>query len=376
MLSLFATFSVLMALGAAAKVTQDYSRLWFFSWMAVALVVLPVMRILAFRRLRRAFRAGDYVYRALSVGALCDPLQAAEIDRMSDGLSKALPPARLHGLDEIAALAGAVRDNRIDEVYVTVPWALAPEVFRKLEALRYLSANIYVVPAVGSSALSFVRARKRGDDLQIQVLDRPIGGWDSWLKRVFDIVAAATALVMLSPVMAIVSLAIVIESRGPILFRQPRNGFNGGVFELLKFRSMYAEHADVHADQQTAKRDQRVTRVGRFIRRTSLDELPQLFNVLKGHMSIVGPRPHALKTSAEGKLLADAVSDYASRHRVKPGITGWAQVNGLRGELDSIHKLRQRVQYDMEYIENWSIGFDVHIVLRTIRLMLHDPYAY
>jgi exopolysaccharide biosynthesis polyprenyl glycosylphosphotransferase len=221
-----------------------------------------------------------------------------------------------------------------------------------------------------------VRARKRGDDLQIQVLDRPIGGWDSWLKRVFDIVAAATALVMLSPVMAIVSLAIVIESRGPILFRQPRNGFNGGVFELLKFRSMYAEHADVHADQQTAKRDQRVTRVGRFIRRTSLDELPQLFNVLKGHMSIVGPRPHALKTSAEGKLLADAVSDYASRHRVKPGITGWAQVNGLRGELDSIHKLRQRVQYDMEYIENWSIGFDVHIVLRTIRLMLHDPYAY
>jgi lipopolysaccharide/colanic/teichoic acid biosynthesis glycosyltransferase len=136
------------------------------------------------------------------------------------------------------------------------------------------------------------------------------------------------------------------------------------------------EKSDVGAVQQTAKNDSRVTRVGRFIRRTSLDELPQLINVLKGHMSIVGPRPHALKTSAEGKLLADAVSDYAFRHRVRPGITGWAQVNGLRGELDSIHKLRQRVQYDMEYIENWSIGFDVHIVLRTIRLMFHDPYAY
>ena len=334
MLALFSTFSVLMALGAATKVTQDYSRLWFFSWMVLAFVALPGMRMLAFRRLRRAFRAGDYVYRALSVGALCDPLQAAEIDRLSKGLSKALPPARLHGLDEIASLAGAVRDNRVDEIYVTVPWALAPEVFRRLEALRYLSANIYVMPAVGSAALGFVRARKRGDGLQIQVLDRPIGGWDSWLKRWFDIVAAATALVMLAPVMALISLAIAIESRGPILFRQPRNGFNGGIFELLKFRSMYAEHTDVHADQQTEKRDQRVTRVGRFIRRTSLDELPQLINVLRGHMSIVGPRPHALKTSAEGKLLADAVSDYAFRHRVRPGITGWAQVNGLRGELE------------------------------------------
>jgi len=376
MLSLFSTFSVLMALGAAAKVTQDYSRLWFFSWVALAFIALPGARLMAFRRLRRAFRTGDYVYRAMSVGALCDPLEASEIDRMSKGLSKALPPARLHGLDEIASLAALVRDKRIDEIYVTVPWALAPEVFRRLDALRYLSANIYVLPAVSGARLNFVRARKRGEGLQIQVLDRPIGGWNSWLKRWFDIAAAGTALVLLAPVMAVISLAILIESRGPILFRQPRNGFNGGVFELLKFRSMYAEHADLHAGQQTGKRDQRVTRVGRFIRRTSLDELPQMINVLKGEMSIVGPRPHALKTSAEGKPLADAVSDYAFRHRVRPGITGWAQVNGLRGELDSIHKLRQRVQFDMEYIENWSLGFDVHIVLRTLRLMFHDPYAY
>jgi lipopolysaccharide/colanic/teichoic acid biosynthesis glycosyltransferase len=155
-----------------------------------------------------------------------------------------------------------------------------------------------------------------------------------------------------------------------------RQGFNGVEFELVKFRSMFAEDADPASEVQTSANDCRVTRVGRFIRRTSLDELPQIFNVLQGHMSIVGPRPHALKTSAEGKLLGEAVSDYAWRHRVRPGITGWAQVNGLRGELNSVEKLRKRVQYDTDYIDNWSIGFDVAIVLRTVWLLFHDPNAY
>jgi exopolysaccharide biosynthesis polyprenyl glycosylphosphotransferase len=221
-----------------------------------------------------------------------------------------------------------------------------------------------------------VAAVKHGSNLLLQVIDRPLQGWNYWLKRRFDVLLALLALVVFGPLLALVAVVIALERRGPVLFRQPRQGFNGVEFELIKFRSMYVEATDVSSETQTSANDSRVTRFGRFIRRTSLDELPQLFNVLQGHMSIVGPRPHALKTSAEGKLLADAVSDYAWRHRVKPGITGWAQVNGLRGELDSIEKLRKRVQYDMEYIDNWSIGFDVAIVLRTLWLVFRDPNAY
>jgi polysaccharide biosynthesis protein PslA len=176
--------------------------------------------------------------------------------------------------------------------------------------------------------------------------------------------------------MLLIALALKIESPGPVIFRQMRAGFNGSVFEIWKFRSMYTSQTDQEARRQTSKDDPRVTPVGRFIRATSFDELPQFFNVLQGTMSVVGPRPHALKTSTGGKLLEEVVDKYAFRHRVKPGLTGWAQVNGLRGELDSADKLKRRVTFDLQYIDNWSLGFDLKIVLRTVLKLFYDPSAY
>ena len=173
-------------------------------------------------------------------------------------------------------------------------------------------------------------------------LHTAIDGWDRWLKRLQDVVVAVIAITLLSPLMLGVALAIKLDSPGPIIFRQKRIGLNGSIFELWKFRSMHAEHTDPGATCQTGRGDPRVTRVGRLIRRSSIDELPQFFNVLQGWMSVVGPRPHALETRAEGQLLEDLVNNYTARHRVKPGLTGWAQINGLRGEIDSS--------------KNWSSG--------------------
>ena len=173
-----------------------------------------------------------------------------------------------------------------------------------------------------------------GNRVSLTAVEKPINGWDLWLKRAQDILVATITIIVFSPIMLGVVLAIKLDSPGPILFRQKRTGYNGSIFELWKFRSMYVEHADPDALRQTGKRDPRVTRVGRFIRRMSIDELPQFFNVLQGSMSVVGPRPHALETRAEGQRLDDLVDSYLARHRVKPGLTGLAQISGLRGELE------------------------------------------
>jgi exopolysaccharide biosynthesis polyprenyl glycosylphosphotransferase len=189
-------------------------------------------------------------------------------------------------------------------------------------------------------------------------------------------VTALVALLLVAPLMLIISAAIKLESPGPVLFRQQRIGFNDHLIEVWKFRTMRMECADADAKQQTTRRDPRVTRIGRFLRKSSLDELPQLFNVLRGDMSIVGPRPHARATSAEGKLFQEVVDRYAARHRVKPGITGWAQVNGWRGETDKVNKIRTRVAFDLYYIDNWSVWFDLYIILRTFVAIFDTDDAY
>lgn len=176
--------------------------------------------------------------------------------------------------------------------------------------------------------------------------------------------------------MILVALAIKLDSPGPVLFRQKRYGYNNKLIEVFKFRSMYCDRADANAERQTTRNDDRITRVGRFIRKTSLDELPQLFNVLLGSMSMVGPRPHATATKAAGILFEDAVKEYTARHRVKPGITGWAQINGYRGETDTLEKIEKRVEYDLQYIENWSVWFDLYILFRTLPAVIFTREAY
>ncbi len=176
--------------------------------------------------------------------------------------------------------------------------------------------------------------------------------------------------------MALVALAIKLDSKGPVLFRQKRYGFNNELIEVFKFRSMYVDQTDANAAKLVTKDDPRVTRVGRFIRKTSLDELPQLFNVLKGELSLVGPRPHALQAKAADRLYQDVVDGYFARHRVKPGITGWAQINGWRGETDTREKIQKRVEHDLYYIENWSVLFDLYILLKTPFALLRGENAY
>jgi len=210
------------------------------------------------------------------------------------------------------------------------------------------------------SAYSYI-----GKVAMFDMADRPISDWNLVYKWLFDRVVALSALVLLSPIMIITAIAIKLESPGPVLFRQKRHGFNNELINIYKFRSMYVEKSDEAASKLVTKDDTRVTKVGRFIRKSSIDELPQLFNVLKGELSIVGPRPHALKAKAANTLYYEAVEGYFARHRVKPGMTGWAQINGWRGETDTLDKIMQRVDHDLYYIENWSPLFDIYIVFMT-----------
>jgi Undecaprenyl-phosphate glucose phosphotransferase len=203
---------------------------------------------------------------------------------------------------------------------------------------------------------------KVGDIALLQANTRPIKEWSLIFKTLSDYLVASFGLLLAAPLMAAIMLAIKLDSPGPIFFKQRRRGFNQNMFRVWKFRTMSVLE-DGDEIRQAAKNDQRVTRVGRFLRRTSLDELPQLLNVLQGHMSIVGPRPHAVEHDDYYETI---VSRYASRHRVKPGITGWAQVNGFRGETEIVEKMAKRIEYDLQYMENWSLAFDLKIIVLTL----------
>ena len=210
----------------------------------------------------------------------------------------------------------------------------------------------------------------------LAMMDKPLSDWDRVVKNVEDRVLGALLLLLAAPVMALVALAVRLDSKGPIFFRQKRYGFNNELIEVLKFRSMYVDQQDATGSKVVTRGDPRVTRVGRFIRRTSLDELPQLINVVKGQMSLVGPRPHATGSKAERDLFEDVVEGYFARHRVKPGVTGWAQINGWRGETDTREKLVRRVEHDLYYIDNWSVLFDLYIIALTPLSLATGKNAY
>jgi len=204
----------------------------------------------------------------------------------------------------------------------------------------------------------------------------PLPAFARAVKRATDLLLAPLLLVLAAPILAAAAIAIRLESPGPVIFRQRREGADGAPFTVFKFRTMRHDHADPDGANQTVRRDPRVTRVGAFLRRSNIDELPQLLNVLRGEMSLVGPRPHALKTRAAGLPFEDAVATYRARLRVKPGITGWAQVNGWRGETDTLDKIQRRVEHDLWYISNWSLGLDMAILLRTLTAMLRGRNTY
>jgi Undecaprenyl-phosphate glucose phosphotransferase len=280
-------------------------------------------------------------------------------------------------LGGIDALIEFIRAGRVDQVFVALPWQEEARLRNVVQQLAVTPIAIRLAPdlaAFGYAGRSFVQIAGLP---MLHVFDRPISGWSWFIKMAEDYLVAIFVLVILSPLLFLIALAIKLDSRGPILFRQHRQGFNNAPIEIWKFRTMRTDSANPEgAVIQATHHDPRVTRVGRFLRRLSLDELPQLVNVLRGEMSIVGPRPHAPGTRARGQLFEEAVERYAARHRVKPGITGWAQINGWRGETDTLEKIQKRVEHDLYYIDNWSIWLDLLIIVQTIAILFRDDRAY
>ncbi len=281
---------------------------------------------------------------------------------------------KLGRVDDLVALA---RHTRIDLIIFTLPITAEGRLLTMLRKLWVLPIDIRL--AAHTNKLKF-RPRSYsyiGSVPVLDVFDKPIADWDVVMKTIFDRVVGALALLALSPLLLAVAIAVKLDSRGPVFFKQKRYGFNNEPVEVFKFRSMYADKLDFTAAKQVTRGDPRVTRVGRFIRKTSMDELPQLFNVVfKGNLSLVGPRPHAVHAKAADRQYDDVVDGYFARHRVKPGITGWAQINGWRGETDTPIKIQRRVEHDLAYIENWSLFFDMYILLITPFALLKTENAY
>ncbi len=325
------------------------------------------------------------------LAALLHPLDVVkEVDRAEEGvrdklaiedqlvlradLAAGLGYPKMGTVDDLVEYA---RRTKLDLVVFTLPISAERRILQMLAKLWVLPIDIRL-----SAHTSKLRLRPRsysyiGSVPVLDVFDKPIADWDLVLKGLFDRIVGTLLLLLLSPVLLFTAIAVKLDSRGPVFFRQKRHGFNNELIEVFKFRSMYVEQSDAAAAKLVTKDDPRVTRVGRFIRKTSIDELPQLFNVVfKGDLSLVGPRPHALQAKAQNRLYDQVVDGYFARHKVKPGITGWAQINGWRGETDTEEKIQRRVEFDLYYIENWSVFFDFYIVAMTPFALLKSENAY
>lgn len=372
------------------KAGAEFSRVWLAAWFVAggSLILVERMAVAALthkwaregRLYRRAaiYGAGeltDALIGELEADTGCDIRITGIFDDREDG--RARPNiagyARLGGLDQLIRLC---RSSRIDLIIVALPISGEARLTDITTQLAVLPADIKLPARATSVRFSPKTYSHVGSVAMIDLYEKPITDWGTVTKWLFDKIAGLTAVILLAPVMAAVAVAIKLESKGPVLFRQKRYGFNNELIEVLKFRSMYVDKCDANAAQLVTKHDPRVTKVGRFIRKTSLDELPQLFNVLNGTLSLVGPRPHALRAKAGNELYDVAVSGYFARHKVKPGITGWAQINGWRGETDTREKIENRVACDLYYIENWSVLFDFYIVLKTPMALMKSENAY
>ncbi|MBC8056285.1 MAG: undecaprenyl-phosphate glucose phosphotransferase [Rhizobiales bacterium] len=290
-------------------------------------------------------------------------------DRTDDRLHPEASAMRLGGLKDVAAYT---TDNGVREVYITLPLGSQPRIVELLEQVQGTTASLFFVPDVFGISIIQGRLQDMNGVPVVGICETPFTGTNELVKRVSDIVLATLILILISPILLAIAIGVKLSSPGPAIFRQRRNGLDGGEIIVYKFRSMRSQD-NGPVVQQATKADPRITRFGAFIRRTSLDELPQFINVLQGRMSIVGPRPHAVAHNEQYRQLIKA---YMVRHKVKPGITGWAQVNGHRGETDTIEKMQARVEYDLEYLRNWSLGLDLQIIVRTIRLVFFDRHAY
>lgn len=360
------------------------------AWMMLAFLGVMVVRVAAESIIARLAEIGVLTRRTVIVGSGGDADELfAELVASDNGHLKILgffddrsgdrasvSSASMTKLGTFDQLAKFCQAEEVDLVIVAVPARAEERLLQILQELFALRVDIRISALNAKLRLNAGAYKHIGSVPVLAVMDKPLNDWDRAVKNIEDRVLALAILMLAAPVMAVVALAVRLDSRGPILFRQRRYGFNNQLIEVYKFRSMYVDQSDATASRLVTRDDPRVTRVGRFIRKTSLDELPQLFNVLLGEMSLVGPRPHATQAKAGSSLYQDVVQGYLARHRVKPGITGWAQICGWRGETDTPEKIRNRVACDLYYIDNWSVRFDLYIILLTPFVLASGKNAY
>ncbi|MDR6102002.1 Undecaprenyl-phosphate glucose phosphotransferase [Agrobacterium larrymoorei] len=387
--------SFLTACGVTAGAMQmllseeGYSWAGFAWWVAAGSVFLLLERSIVGLVIRHWGRNGVMERRAVIVGggqAARDLIRSLEqhdndirICGIFDDRTGARSPEIVAGYPKLGTFAELVefaRMTKLDMLIIALPTSAEARIMELLRTLWVLPVDIRI--AAHANKLRFrPRSYSRdGSVPMLDVVDKPIRDWDGVAKRVFDILFSVIALLLLWPVMIGAAIAVKTTSKGPVFFKQKRHGFNNETINVWKFRSMYTEMSDPSAVKAVTKNDPRVTPVGRFLRKSSLDELPQLFNVLAGDLSLVGPRPHAVHAQTGDLKYTEVVEHYFARHKVKPGVTGWAQINGWRGEIDNSDKIKQRTAFDLYYIENWSLWLDLKILFLTPIRLLKSENAY
>lgn len=376
---------LLIILSVVTKISTHFSRVWFFSWTATSVSYLIIYRYVLDYALSYARKSGWNIKNIIIFGAgelgqkvgnriVSEDWMGFDVKAFFDDNEDKIG-TRACGIDikDPKTMIKFIEENQILEIWIALPLRNESRVKEILHQLRHLTISVKYIPDIFIFNLLNQEISQIAGVPILQLNGSPIHGLNRIIKEIEDKVLSFIILILVSPIMILIAIAIKLESKGPILFKQRRHGWNGKEIKVYKFRSMFIHQEDEGKCTQASKEDKRITKIGKFIRKTSLDELPQFFNVLQGRMSIVGPRPHALAHNEEYK---DQVHYYMQRHKVKPGISGWAQVNGFRGETDTLEKMTKRVEYDLFYIENWSLWFDIKIILLTILRGFTDKNAY
>jgi putative colanic acid biosynthesis UDP-glucose lipid carrier transferase len=378
------TIGVLLFLGSASGLKYYYDDRVVMGWFVAVPVILLFSHIAVRRAVVRPDKA-DEVRSVVVVGAndvgvkfaaICDrhPNLFMHVEGFfDDRTDERHPPQLAHQmLGKMSDIVAYVREHNTKMIFISQPISAQPRIRKLIDELQDTTASVYFLPDVYIFDLMQARFDNVGGMPVIAICETPFMGLNSMVKRASDIALASVILMLLAPLMLVIALAVKLSSRGPVIFRQRRYGLYGEKIIVYKFRSMtVAEDGDTVV--QARQNDQRVTPIGGFLRRTSLDELPQFINVLQGRMSIVGPRPHAVAHNEQYRKL---IKGYMLRHKVKPGITGWAQVNGMRGETATLDKMEARIQYDLDYLRNWSLWLDLWIILKTVKVVLTRENAF
>jgi Undecaprenyl-phosphate glucose phosphotransferase len=381
--------SIFLLIAFVTKTSELYSRGWAITWTVSTLGFLFLQRVALQSAMRHWTRNGTFSRSIVIVGAgepgaklieRLDQTNAAQVailglfDDRHTRLALGAQSHRLLGTTD--DLLQYVRHTPIDEIIIALPLSAEHRVKTIVDKLKALPVDLRLSAEQLGEVCPIRRLDRDFGVLVFDVVERPLKNWNGIAKWIEDKLLSAILLILFTPVMLLISITIRLDSRGPVLFRQRRYGYNNNIIIVYKFRTLRVETTDADASRLVARDDDRVTRIGHFLRRFSLDELPQLLNVINGDMSIVGPRPHATQARAGDQLYDEAVDTYMARHRVKPGLTGWAQVNGWRGQTQTTEQIQKRTEHDLYYIENWSIWFDLQIIFKTAFAIFRQENAY